>query len=241
MHMRQVPLIGGRLVESAADPTRRRWPMVISTAIHAALISGAVAATLVPKAERQRDADVPVVTLAMLPPPAPTLASDAAGRRPAKGFQVLAAPREVPHTIDAATLPATRLRSEDFSGRGILGGLADGIVASRVASAGTSIGDAIDASLADQPPYLLPDQIGPSYPEELRADAPDGLVVVRFIVDTLGRAETPSLRVLQSTDPLFALSVQTALERLRYAPARFGGRRIRVRVEQRFEFHLAGR
>ncbi|HVX41035.1 MAG TPA: energy transducer TonB [Gemmatimonadaceae bacterium] len=242
MLMRQGPLVGGRLLESAALPTRRRWPLVISTVLHAGLISGAVAATLIPKAIRPDDADVPTVQLAVYRPPTiATTLHDAAQPAPRpKGFQELAVPREIPHSIEAATLPATKLEARDFSGRGILGGIADGIAPTPLVGTGSGIGDAIDAAIADQQPYLLPGQIGPAYPEQLRVDAPDGLVVVRFIIDTLGRAEAPSLRVIESSDPLFAQSVRTALERLRYQPARFSGRRIRVRVEERFEFHLAG-
>ncbi len=239
MLMRQDPLIGGRLLESAAIPTRRRWPLAISTVLHGALISGAIVATLVPKMQR-RD-DVPMVELAVYhAPPVANVPSAAARPTQPKGFQVLVAPPEVPSTITAAALPATNLRAEDFSGRGVLGGIAAGVVASEVASSGLGTGEAVDASVADQQPYLLPGQIGPAYPDELRDDAPDGLVVARFIIDTLGKAEEPSFRIVAASNPLFARSVRTALERLRYAPARFSGRRIRVRVEQRFEFHLAG-
>jgi hypothetical protein len=64
--------------------------------------------------------------------------------------------------------------------------------------------------------------------------------VVRFVVDTLGRVEPPSLDIVQSSHPLFLASVRTALDHLRFLPARFSGRRVRVRMEQRFEFHFAG-
>jgi hypothetical protein len=40
---------------------------------------------------------------------------------------------------------------------------------------------------------------------------------------------------------LFTDAVRHALERLRFSPAAVGGRKVRVRMEQRFEFHLAGR
>jgi hypothetical protein len=63
--------------------------------------------------------------------------------------------------------------------------------------------------------------------------------VVRFVVDTLGRVEPPSLDIVQSSHPLFLASVRTALDHLRFY-RRFSGRRVRVRMEQRFEFHFAG-
>jgi TonB family protein len=95
--------------------------------------------------------------------------------------------------------------------------------------------------VADDAPYLLPGQFGPEYPDMLRAAAPDGYVLVRFVLDTLGNVEPPTLAVVQATHPLFVSSVQSALTRLHFAPARFSGKRVRARMEQRFEFHLAGR
>lgn len=243
MLMRPFPLIGGRLLESAAIPARRRGSLVLSVVVHAALVSAGAATALGPKLAPPDDVNVAVMQLAFAPPRvASGAATQMAPTHPArpKGFQVLAAPRDVPATIDVAAMPPERMNVADFSGRGVLGGIADGIEPSRLAT-GPSVGDVIDASIADQPPYLLPDQLGPGYPEQLRDAAPDGLVVVRFIIDTLGRAERASVNVVSATDSLFTASVRTALERLRFAPARLSGQRVRARVEQRYEFHLAGR
>jgi TonB family protein len=129
---------------------------------------------------------------------------------------------------------------EDFTGTGTAGGFSLPIGVAPLAPL-TGSGEPIDGSSADNPPYMMPGQMGPSYPAELRGDAPDGLVVVRFVIDTLGKVEAPSIRVLESTHPNFLASVRVALDRLRFTPARLSGQRVRVRMEQRFEFHLSGR
>ncbi|MDE3216437.1 MAG: TonB family protein, partial [Gemmatimonadota bacterium] len=83
-----------------------------------------------------------------------------------------------------------------------------------------------------------PGNPAPAYPEALRAARVEGWVDVQFVVDTAGRAEPGSIRVLSATHPLFADAVREALRRSRYRPAVAGGRRVRQLVEQRFEFAL---
>ena len=194
--------------------------------------------------ERAETDAVPIVELAQFvhvaaatPPAAKAPSSTQAPR----GFQVLQAPAEIPSSISLADLKEPATIPEDFSGRGVEGGLASGLGLSVVPVTTTASADPIDGDLADQPPYMLPGQMGPAYPETLRKEAPDGLVVVRFVIDTLGHVERPSLAIVESTHPLFVASVRSALDRLRFLPARFSGRLVRVRMEQRFEFHLAAR
>ncbi|HEY9227373.1 MAG TPA: energy transducer TonB [Gemmatimonadaceae bacterium] len=190
--------------------------------------------------DREPDDDrVAVVDLSVFSPPAavaPVVAS-----RPSRGFQVLTAPSAVLASISVANLKAPETIPEDFTGRGIVGGLSDGIGVAPVSLVSARGGEPIDGSLADEPPYMLPGQMGPAYPDSLRVGAPDGLVVVRFVIDTLGLVEPRSLDIVESSHPAFVASVQTALSRLRFLPAHFSGQRVRVRMEQRFEFHLAKR
>jgi TonB family protein len=236
------PMIGRQLFESAPLSSRGARPIVASTAAHAVLVTFTVWATLDARpADRAKAMDkVEIVELAVFRPPAVAAASTPARSRAPRGFQVLVAPREMPATLSLADLSAPTTIPEDFTGRGQPGGVGVSIAAVSFAASGRS-GDPIDHSVADEPPYMLPGQMGPAYPDLLRTDGPDGLVVVRFVVDTLGKVERPSLDVLAATHPLFLASVRTALERLRFLPASFSGRRVRVRMEQRFEFHLAGR
>jgi TonB family protein len=229
-------LIGGRLLESSPRSGRgARSAVVASTAVHAGLVALAVLATATPRrliqpvAERVASVQLPTIPAERVPK----------GRRqtPHKtGFQLLKVPPDVPAVLPPVDLTATATHEEDFSGRRVPGGVAD-ISFARFPSGPRS--DPIDGDLADSSPYLLPGQMGPPYPQELRDDRLDGLVVVRFVIDTLGHVEVPSLNVVAASHPLFAASVRSALSRLRYSPASQAGRLVRVRLEQRFEFHLA--
>jgi TonB family protein len=229
-------LIGGRLLESSPRSGRGARPAVVaSTAVHAGLVALAVVATATPRrlvepvSERVASVQLPTIPAERVP--------EARRRAPHKtGFQILKVPPDVPATLPPVDLVATATHEEDFSGRRVPGGVAD-ISFARFSSGPR--GDPIDGNLADSSPYLLPGQMGPPYPEELRDDRPDGLVVVRFVIDTLGRVEVPSLSVVAASHPLFAASVRSALGRLRYSPASQAGQLVRVRLEQRFEFHLA--
>ena len=228
-------LIGGRLLESSPRPGRgARSAAVTSAVVHSGLIALAVWATATPRraagksVERVALVPLPTIAQARVVEPRPVVR-----RKP--GFQVLQAPPDVPMTIPPVDLTHMATREEDFSGRGVPGGVAY----VSLARLPLSRNDPIDDDLADQRPYLLPGQLGPPYPEELREDRPDGLVVVRFVIDTLGRVEVPSLNVVVATNPLFAASVRAVLDRLRFLPASQAGRPVRVRMEQRFEFHLA--
>src|SRR5262245_52428846 len=224
---------------SRSEAPSRSASLLVSTAVHAAALAVSVWATLGAKPDApailaERVAVVNVGVFHSAPPP-----SSQPPPRVQQGFQVLEAPHEVPTTLSLASLQAPATIPEDFTGHGVAGGQAVAAVAAPEAMVAGG-DEPIEGAFADQLPYMLPGQMGPTYPPLLRDRAPDGLVVVRFVIDTLGRVEPPSLDVVQSSHPLFLASVRTALDHLRFLPARFSGRRVRARMEQRFEFHLAG-
>ena len=78
----------------------------------------------------------------------------------------------------------------------------------------------------------------PRYPEALRAAGIEGDVTLEFVVDTTGRVEGGSVRVLSSAADAFVVSVRDALAGTRYHPALVGGRRVRQLVRQGFVFSL---
>ena len=71
----------------------------------------------------------------------------------------------------------------------------------------------------------------PQYPEGLRRFALAGTVRALFVVDTLGRVEPESVRLLTVSHPLFGAAVRATLPRMRFEPARVGGRAVRQLVE----------
>jgi TonB family protein len=79
----------------------------------------------------------------------------------------------------------------------------------------------------------------PVYPPGLSALGKEGRVHATFVVDTTGRVDMTSVRVLASDDPEFTASVRTALGEMRFRPAARKGRAVRQLVEQRFTFRIA--
>lgn len=80
----------------------------------------------------------------------------------------------------------------------------------------------------------------PTYPSSLRSAGIEGEAIVSFVVDTTGLADASSLKIIKTTDPLFAESVAAALPDLRFTPALVGGRKVRQLVMQPFVFQIAG-
>ena len=87
----------------------------------------------------------------------------------------------------------------------------------------------------DEPAVQLP--VGaPTYPESLRSAGVQGTVVAEFVVNRDGRADSTSLRVLQSTHEQLTAAVRAALPHMRFTPARLLGLRTRQLVQLPFEF-----
>ncbi len=79
------------------------------------------------------------------------------------------------------------------------------------------------------------------FPAELRGKLQIGHVVVEAIVDTAGRVEIPSLKALSATDSAFIWPAYALLIGSRWCPGVLGGRRVRVRIQQPFNFSDVGR
>lgn len=77
------------------------------------------------------------------------------------------------------------------------------------------------------------------YPDALRTaggGGSTGRVVAQFVVDTTGRADLGTVKVLQSTHPAFASAVEAAVPTFAFRPARVGGRAVRQLVQLPFAF-----
>lgn len=79
----------------------------------------------------------------------------------------------------------------------------------------------------------------PRYPAILRSAGMEGEVLAQFVVDTTGRIEIESYKVLRQSHDLFDASVRNALPEMRFTPAEVGGRKVRQLVQQPFVFQLA--
>ncbi len=232
----------GELLESRARRVRNRGGAVASVIGHTLFIAGAVAATRSPAiATRPVERVVPLPVLTTPAPASPV--SPAIPRRPstqtAAPTQTL---RPIPTTIPPITLPIiddanvnTSLPTEigwSSDAPSIRGGIMPG------AGAGT-VGDGIPfAHGVDKPAIALSGNHAPRYPEILRRARVNGEVVVQVVIDTAGRSDMATLRVMSSTHPLLTDAVINALKGARFLPAESGGRKVRMWAVQSFVFEV---
>ena len=93
----------------------------------------------------------------------------------------------------------------------------------------------------DQPKQEKPAVLsGPTlqFPELLRQAQIQGRVLVQAIIDTLGRAEPASVKVLQSPNPGFDQSAKSYVLKALFRPARVHGRAVRVLIQIPIDFRL---
>jgi periplasmic protein TonB len=155
---------------------------------------------------------------------------------PPKGFQVLQAPVNIPIKIPDIDLSKKVTNEEDFSGKGVKGGAANGV------TGGTP--QKIDANQTyfefqvEKPVAQIPGTGSPRYPDALRSSGVEGEVQAQFVVNEDGKAEVGTFKVLKATNDLFANAVRTALPNMRFYAAEVGGHKVKQLVQQSFQFKL---
>jgi Gram-negative bacterial TonB protein C-terminal len=80
--------------------------------------------------------------------------------------------------------------------------------------------------------------IAPVYPDSLFRAGAEGLVEAEFVVDTTGRVDLGTIRILKSTHLQFRESVEADLAGMQFRPAWRGLMKVRQLVAQRFAFRL---
>ncbi|MFL5613117.1 MAG: TonB family protein [Gemmatimonadaceae bacterium] len=78
----------------------------------------------------------------------------------------------------------------------------------------------------------------PKYPLELRKENLSGEVLTEFVVDTLGRADMKTFRIVRSTHLEFSDAVREWLRTARFTPATIGGHKVPQLVHEPFIFSL---
>lgn len=240
------------LIESTHRRERHPVAVLLSAALHVGVIAAAVALTdtlgrvAIAKPLMETSRFVVPVREKPAPPPEPVkppAARDVAGQTLPKGFQILVAPLEIPDVIPPADLSRKATDEADFSGVGVAGGVANGVVGAPApaAPAAPAPGSPYFEFQVEKPVVARPGNPRPAYPELLRLAGVSGRVLVQYVVDTLGRVEPKSVRILDSSNELFTLAVKDVLPRLRFLPAEVGSRRVRMVVQQPFTFTIAPR
>src|SRR6266545_226700 len=118
------------LIESNAKSQKRVAGFTLSAVIHAGLITAAVVATAAAKdaLEKPKAEKVAFVQVKKAPPPKEEPPPPELKAPPPKGFQVLTAPIKIPDVLPDIDLSKRITNEDDFSGKGVAGGIAKGIV-----------------------------------------------------------------------------------------------------------------
>jgi TonB family protein len=145
-----------------------------------------------------------------------------------KGFQTIVAPTDIPTNIPPINLQE-HFDPKDYTGTGVEGGIGTGIVPS-------SDHVFLESVVVERPEVLSGPQL--QYPDLLRQAGVQGRVIVQAIIDTSGRAEPPSVKVIQSPNPGFDQAAKTYVLRALFRPARVHGRAVRVLVNLPIDFKI---
>ena len=112
-----------------------------------------------------------------------------------------------------------------------------GTMAPTGSAPGEWTGDPMPVSLVQEPPVLLQAPL-PAYPPRMRDAGIEGSVLVEAVVDTLGRVEPGSLRIVSSDRVEFAAPATVSIGAALFRPARVLGRPVRVLVRVPVAFRL---
>jgi TonB family protein len=79
----------------------------------------------------------------------------------------------------------------------------------------------------------------PQYPKALEAVRIEGRVALEFVIDTAGRVEPTSIKVLESTRTAFEAAARTAVAGAVFRPARMTSHPVRQLTRQSIRFVAA--
>jgi protein TonB len=196
-----------------------------SVALHAVLIGAA----LVPQS---RDVPVRVTHHVVLPAYQPPDDSPTPVLRvftqPGQGVGLLQLP-EIP-LPDLEVVPTTYASPTGLS-------LLQALALRREGLAAVPGTPAIETMLDDPPEVLSTPAV--RYPALLRDAGIEGSVVLEFVVDTTGRVEPATIRIISSTQTLFEAPAREAIMQSRYRAGRWRGSPVRALALERVAFTIA--
>jgi periplasmic protein TonB len=238
------------LIASAAHREVRAGSVTTSMITHALLIMLAVTITRA----ALENPPVPSVDPAILlfvpkppPPPEPEVKVEPPAITPLvaepapKGFQTVVAPRDIPDVIPPVDLTQRPLDPRDFTGRGVEGGVAGGVVGGTGTASpdgASDLGAIYEATTRDDrfEQAAVVFQPVPRYPTALAAAGIEGKVAMEFIIDTAGKVEGGSIRVLESSHQTFEAAAREAMKAAVFRPARLSNHPVRQLTRQSIRF-----
>lgn len=228
------------LVESRATRSRSTKSTMASVLLHGIIIASAVSLTMATKGDAKPDARVmPEIIYTPIDPTPPKVEATVAPTQhqstPSAPLPTIAVPTITPTTLPPIDVNTPIIPAEDIR----IGG--PGALTSPYPSGsrGTYVpGSVMNADAVERVPGLIGNARAPRYPDPLRQSNIAGNVSVRFVVDTLGRAEMDGVEIVETSHPLFAEAVKNALAFYRFSPGEVAGRKVRTMVQIPFTFSL---
>jgi protein TonB len=227
------------LLESKRKKETSAGGTALSIVFHVVIISLLVWVTAnagTEMAKERRQEDVKFVQVKKPPPPEPEKPPPpqvVVTPPPPKGFQVPVPPVNIPDKIPDVDLSKSVTNEADFSGKGVEGGVARGVAG----GTGHVNNDQPYFEFQVEKPVLAREgNPAPPYPSMLESARVAGEVMAQFVVDTTGRADMSTFKVLKSTNDLFTNSVKNVLPKWHFYPAETGGRKVKQVVQQPFIF-----
>jgi protein TonB len=225
------------LVESRPKGVRRRAGTLASFVAHYALILVVLYTSAQAETTENRSRIEKVAYVEQPEEPEPKTAPPpdiVAAPRPVKMDPVLIPPLEVPSTLPEIDLSHPLTDPNAFT-RG-----------SRTDSSSVYAGSdpTVDQSITflyfqvERPAMQAPNSATPLYPDILRQAGVEGEALVSFVVDTSGRVDVATFKVVLASHELFAAAVRNALPRMRFIPAVVGDRKVRQLVQQPYSFTI---
>ena len=234
------------LIESNHKPKMTLGQQLISAAIHAGLIFGAIKVTAgVAEATKEIVVDTNLVFLKPPEPPPPPETPPpqdvvVSANPPPQGFQVITPPDNIPTEIPPVNLNE-RFDPKDFTGKGVEGGIAAGVVG------GTGPvpieGEVFLAAEVDETPSVIPGSncIG-KFPPAMQVAGIPGKVVMQFVVLTDGKVDPSSVKVMNSSHKAFEEPAKQGITgpECKFNPGKSRGSPVKVLVQQSVSFKLGG-
>ena len=226
------------LIESKPKKAKNTRQFITSIVVHALLIAAAVWVTQgAAETVKKILADTTLVFLEPpkeTPPPPDQPPPDVvvSANPPPQGFQTVLPPDVIPQEIPPVDLNQ-RFDARDFTGKGVEGGIAAGI------AGGTGPVDNaqvfLEAQLDDPPSVAV--GASPRYPEVLKSAGIGGRVTLEFVVDTTGRVDPSTIKIVNTAHAGFNNAAKEAVSKTIFRPGKLRGQPVNVMVRQQVVFN----
>jgi protein TonB len=233
------------LIESKRQRQNNLVQSVTSVVVHLVLAFGAIKATQgAAEVVREIVQDTSMVFLKPPepPPPEPEPIPEnvvVSANPPPQGFQVVLPPENIPTEIPPVNL-TERFDPKDFTGKGVEGGIAAG-VAGGTGPVPTIEGEVFLAAEVDETPQVNANHTCQGkYPPVMQSAGIPGRVVLQFVVNTDGRVDPGTVKVINSTHKAFEDPARTGIlsDGCTFKPGKSRGQPVRVLVQQAVSFKV---